>query len=181
MHITETEIKDVKIVEPDVFGDNRGWFMESYSYKKYKDLGIDVEFIQDNRSRTEKKGTLRGLHFQTAPMAQSKLLCCTKGAIMDVAVDLRRNSPTYLKWISVELTEDNKKQIFIPKGFAHGFVTLTDNVEVMYKVDEYYAPENDRSIRFDDPQINVMWGVDDPILSAKDKNAPLLKDSDVNF
>lgn len=181
MHITETEIKDVKIVEPDVFGDNRGWFMESYSYKKYKDLGIDVEFIQDNRSRTEKKGTLRGLHFQTAPMAQSKLLCCTKGAIMDVAVDLRRNSPTYLKWISVELTEDNKKQIFIPKGFAHGFVTLTDNVEVMYKVDEYYAPENDRSIRFDDPQINVMWGVDDPILSAKDKSAPLLKDSDVNF
>lgn len=181
MHITETEIKDVKIVEPDVFGDNRGWFMESYSYKKYKDLGIDVEFIQDNRSRTEKKGTLRGLHFQTAPMAQSKLLCCTKGAIMDVAVDLRRNSPTYLKWISVELTEDNKKQIFIPKGFAHGFVTLTDNVEVMYKVDEYYSPEHDRSIRFDDPQINVMWGVDDPILSAKDKSAPLLKDSDVNF
>lgn len=181
MRIIETEIKDVKIVEPDVFGDNRGWFMESYSYKKYKDLGIDAVFIQDNRSRTEKKGTLRGLHFQTAPMAQSKLLFCTKGAIMDVAVDLRKNSPTYLKWISVELTEDNKKQIFIPKGFAHGFVTLTDNVEVMYKVDEYYSPENDRSIRFDDPQIAVSWGVTDPILSAKDRNAPLLKDSDVNF
>lgn len=181
MHITETEIKDVKIVEPDVFGDNRGWFMESYSYKKYSELGIDTVFVQDNRSRTEKRGTLRGLHFQTAPMAQSKLLCCTKGAIMDVAVDLRKNSDTYLKWISVELTENNKKQIFIPKGFAHGFVTLTDNVEVMYKVDEYYSPENDRSIRFDDPQINVLWGVDNPILSAKDKNAPLLKDSDVNF
>lgn len=181
MQAKNTAIPDVKVVEPDAFGDNRGWFMESYSYKKYKDLGIDVTFVQDNRSRTEKKGTLRGLHFQTNPMAQSKLLCCTKGAIMDVAVDLRKNSPTYLKWISVELNEDNKKQIFIPKGFAHGFVTLTDNVEVMYKVDEYYSPENDRSIRFDDPQINVEWGVSEPILSAKDMNAPFLKDSDVNF
>jgi dTDP-4-dehydrorhamnose 3,5-epimerase len=128
-----------------------------------------------------KKGTLRGLHFQTNPKSQIKLVRCTKGKILDVAVDLREGSPTYKNWIAVELTEENKKQVFIPKGFAHGFLTLTDDAEVQYKVDEYYSPENDRSIRFDDPEIGVVWGIDDPILSEKDLNAPSLKDSDINF
>lgn len=181
MKVTQTKIEDVKIVEPEVFGDNRGWFYESYSLEKLKQGGIDVTFVQDNRSYSQKKGTLRGLHFQKNPMAQSKLLSCTRGEIMDVAVDLRKGSPTYLKWVSVILSEKNKKMIFIPKGFAHGFVTLTDDVEVLYKVDEYYSKENDRSIRFDDESIGVKWDIDSPILSQKDLNAPLLCDSDVDF
>lgn len=181
MKAIQTGLKEVKVVQPDVFGDNRGWFYESYSKQKLKDLGIDVEFVQDNRSYSQKKGTLRGLHFQNNPMAQSKLLSCTRGKIMDVAVDLRKGSPTYLKWVSVILSEENKKMIFIPKGFAHGFVTLTDDVEVLYKVDEYYSKEDDRSIKYDDKSIGVDWDIDNPILSQKDQNAPLLRDSDVNF
>lgn len=181
MKAIQTELKEVKVVQPDVFGDNRGWFYESYSKQKMNDLGIDVEFVQDNRSYSQKKGTLRGLHFQNNPMAQSKLLSCTRGKIMDVAVDLRKGSPTYLKWVSVILSEENKKMIFIPKGFAHGFVTLTDDVEVLYKVDEYYSKEDDRSIRYDDESIGVNWSIEHPILSQKDQNAPLLCDSDINF
>ena len=137
--------------------------------------------MQDNRSRTQHKGTIRGLHCQTNPKAQSKLLTCTRGALFDVAVDIRFGFPSYLKWIGVELTEENKKQFFIPKGCLHGFLTLTDDVEVEYKVDEYYAPENDRSIRFDDPVLGVLWGMQNPILSTKDQNAPLLANSDVRF
>lgn len=155
--------------------------MESYSYEKYAACGIQVRFVQDNRSRTQHKGTIRGLHCQTNPKAQSKLLTCTRGALFDVAVDIRCGSPSYLKWIGVELTEENKKQFFIPKGCLHGFLTLTDDVEVEYKVDEYYAPENDRSIRFDDPVLGVLWGMQNPILSTKDQNAPLLANSDVRF
>lgn len=181
MKIISTEIEDVKIVQPDVFADNRGWFYESYSYKKLKEGGIDAVFVQDNRSFSEKKGTVRGLHFQKAPMAQAKLLSCTKGEILDVAVDIRKGSPTYLKWVAVKLSQENKTMLFIPKGFLHGFVTLTDNVEVMYKVDEYYSKENDRSVRFDDPAIGVNWETDSPILSEKDKKAPLLSESDANF
>ena len=181
MKIIDTDIKEVKIIEPDVFGDNRGWFYESYSYEKFKNLGIDTVFVQDNRSFSEKKGTLRGLHFQKNPSAQTKLVSCTKGELLDVAVDIRKNSPTYLKWVAVKLTAENKKMLYIPKGFLHGFLTLTDNVEVMYKVDEFYCPEDDRSIRFDDPEIGVDWGIENPILSKKDMSAPLLKDSDVRF
>jgi dTDP-4-dehydrorhamnose 3,5-epimerase len=181
MKTIKTELDGVLILEPKVFGDNRGWFMETYSKEKLKDAGIDVEFIQDNQSFSAQKGTLRGLHFQKDPMAQTKLIRCTKGAILDVAVDLHKNSPNYKKWVAVELTEENKRQLYLPKGFAHGFVTLTDNVEVQYKVDEYYAPDCDRSIRFDDAEINVDWKIENPILSNKDLNAPLLKDSDVNF
>lgn len=176
-----TQVKGAVVVEPDVFGDNRGWFMESYSKKKMAEIGIEVEFIQDNRSFSAEKGTLRGLHCQTNPASQSKLLTCTRGEIMDVAVDIRKGSPTYMKWASVILSGDNKKSFFIPKGCLHGFVTLTDDVEVMYKVDEFYSPANDRSIRFDDPDIGVEWGITEPILSKKDISAPLLKDSDVEF
>lgn len=181
MKITATALPEVRIVEPQVFGDNRGWFYESYSYEKLKEAGIDVSFVQDNRSYSKEKGTLRGIHFQKSPMAQSKLITCTRGRILDVAVDLRKGSPDYLKWVSVELNEDNKLMLFIPKGFGHGFVTLTEDVEVLYKVDEYYSKEHDRSIRFDDRAIGVDWGVSEPILSEKDKNAPLLCDSDVDF
>lgn len=177
----ETKLKDAVVIEPQVFGDSRGWFYESYSKQKLAQLGIDADFVQDNRSYSAIKGTLRGLHCQTEPKAQAKLLTCLKGAILDVAVDIREGSPTYMQWTAVELSEENKRMFFIPKGFLHGFVTLTDNVEVSYKVDEYYSPENDRSIRFDDPDIAVEWGVDNPILSAKDENAPYLADSDVKF
>ena len=181
MNIIKTEIEDVLIIELKVFGDNRGWFAETYSKEKFKQLGIDVEFIQDNHSFSAQKGVLRGLHFQQPPMAQTKLVRCTRGEILDVAVDIRQGSPTYKKWVAVKLTEDNKRQLLLPKGFAHGFVTLTDNVEVHYKVDEYYSPENDRGICYDDPEINVDWGIDDPILSEKDMKAPLLADSDTDF
>lgn len=181
MKIIPSEIKDVIIIEPDVFSDDRGWFFESYSKQKYFEAGIKADFVQDNHSRSKQKGTLRGLHFQNNPNSQAKLIRCTQGTVLDVAVDLRPGSATYKKWISVELSAQNKKQIFIPKGFAHGYLTLTDNVEFEYKVDEYYNKDSDRSIRFNDPEIGVDWGITDPILSDKDKNAPLLKDSDINF
>lgn len=181
MRIVETEVKDLYIIEPVVHGDHRGWFYESYSSLGFEKEGIDIVFVQDNHSMSAVKGTLRGLHFQINPKAQTKLVRCTRGAILDVAVDLRVGSPTYLKWKAVELSEENKRQLFIPKGFAHGFLTLTDNAEVQYKVDEFYSPECDRSIRYDDDAIGIDWGEISPILSEKDKNAPLLCDSDVNF
>lgn len=181
MKVTKTKLDGVLIIEPDVFGDHRGWFMESWSKKKYEDVGINVEFVQDNESFTAKKGTLRGIHFQQAPCAQSKLVRVVQGAVLDVAVDLRKNSPTYLQWVAVELSSENKKQFFIPQGFGHGFLTLTDNVQFVYKCDNFYSKEHDRSIRFDDEQIGVDWGVTDPIVSEKDMNAPKVKDSDCNF
>lgn len=181
MKVIDTSIPEVKIIEPTVFGDNRGWFYESYSYEKLKNLGIDTVFVQDNRSYSKEKGTLRGIHFQKTPYAQTKLICCTKGSILDVAIDLRKDSPTYLKWFSTELNEENKRYLYIPKGFGHGFVTLTEDVEVLYKVDEYYNGENDRSIRFDDKQMGIDWGIENPVLSKKDENAPLLCNSDIDF
>jgi dTDP-4-dehydrorhamnose 3,5-epimerase len=181
MNIIKTDIEGVLIVEPKVFGDHRGWFTETYSKEKFKEAGIDIEFIQDNHSFSAQKGTLRGLHFQLNPKAQTKLVRCTKGKILDIAVDIRQGSPTYKKWIAVELSKENKKQLLIPKGFAHGFLTLTDDAEVQYKVDEYYAPECDRSIRFDDPEIGVDWGMTDPILSEKDLKAPWFKACDADF
>ena len=181
MNIIQTELEGVFIIEPKVFGDNRGYFMETYSMQKLKEAGIETVFIQDNQSFSAQKGTLRGLHFQLHPKAQTKLFRCIKGAVLDVAVDLRKASPNYKRWVAVELSEQNKRQLYIPKGFGHGFVTLTENVEVFYKVDEYYAPECDRSIRFDDPEIGVDWKLTQPVLSNKDLCAPLLKDSDINF
>lgn len=181
MELIKTDIKDLYIIEPQIFKDNRGWFMESYSAQKFEEKSIDIKFIQDNHSLSKEKGVLRGLHFQLEPKAQTKLVRCTRGEIYDVAVDLREGSPTYKEWFGTELSAENKKQFLIPKGFAHGFLTLSENTEVQYKVDEYYAPQYDRSIRFDDPEINVDWNIDNPVLSDKDKNAPLLKDSDCNF
>ena len=181
MELIKTNHKDVFIIQPKRFGDHRGWFMETYSYEKLEALGITNKFIQDNQSFSAQKGTLRGLHFQNNPKAQTKLVRCSRGTILDVAVDIRKGSPDYGKWVAVELTADNGKQLLVPKGFAHGFLTLTDDVEVQYKVDEYYAPECDRSIRYDDPDFAVDWGDIEPILSDKDLKAPLAKDCDCNF
>lgn len=185
MKVIETKLPGVLIIEPDVYGDHRGYFMETYSTKKYKEIGIDTTFVQDNMSFSANKGTLRGLHFQNNPMAQSKLVSCTRGKVIDVAVDIRKGSPTYKQWVAVELSAENKKQFFIPKGFAHGFLTVTDNVEFRYKVDNLYSKECDRGIRFDDPSIQVDWGSllngIEPILSDKDKFGPLLDECDYNF
>lgn len=176
-----TNLPGVFILEPKVFGDHRGYFMETYSKKVFEELGITADFVQDNESYTAAKGTLRGIHFQNQPMSQAKLVRVLQGAVMDVAVDLRKGSPTYLQWVAVELSAENKRMFYIPQGFGHGFLTLTDDVKFVYKVDQLYSAENDRSIRFDDPTIGVVWGIDSPILSKKDENAPLLKDSDCNF
>ncbi len=179
MNVTKTKLEGCYIIEPQVFGDYRGWFYESYSKRKLPE--IDVDFVQDNHSYTSQKGTIRGIHFQKAPMAQGKLVRCSRGTVKDVAVDLRSDSPTYKQWIMVELGEENKKMLFLPRGFGHAFISITNDVEFLYKADEYYSPENDRSIRWDDPEINIDWGIENPILSEKDQNAPLLKDSDINF
>lgn len=181
MNKIETKIEGVYIIEPDVFGDERGWFTETYSKTKLSALGVEADFVQDNHSFSAKKGTLRGLHFQNAPHAQTKLIRCTRGSVLDVAVDIRNDSPTYKQWVSVELSAENKRQFLIPKGFAHGFLTLTDNVEFQYKVDNYFNLEADRSLRFDDPEIGVIWDNDEPILSEKDASAPFLKDIDMSF
>ena len=181
MNRIETGLHGVCILEPRVFGDNRGWFTEVYSEKSLADLGIHCRFVQDNHSYTALKGTLRGLHFQNSPMAQAKLVRVTRGAVKDVAVDLRKGSPTYLKWIAVELSAENKRMLFIPRGFAHGFLTLTDDVEFIYKVDNLYDAKLDRSVRYDDPAIQIDWGIFKPVLSQKDLDAPLLEQSDCNF
>ncbi len=181
----ETSIPGVCLIEPQVFGDHRGWFMETYSSKAFADMGITAVFVQDNQSFSAQKGTLRGIHFQNAPMAQAKLVRVTRGAVKDIAVDLRKGSPTYLQWVAVELSAENKRMFFIPRGFGHGFVTLTDDVEFCYKVDNLYSREHDRGIRYNDPAIGVDWGSVleglEPVLSAKDTSSPLLAESDCNF
>ena len=181
MKVQQTGFKGLLVIENDVFGDHRGWFTESYSKRKYKDFGIDMDFVQDNQSYSAQQGTLRGIHFQTNPMAQTKLIRCTRGSITDTVVDLRKGSDTYKQWYSIELSAENQKQLLIPKGFGHAFLTNTPDVEVQYKVDEYYSKVHDRSILYNDPEIGIDWGVKSPILSEKDLNAPLLKNSDANF
>ncbi len=183
MQIEETRLKGVYVVTPRVFGDERGWFMESWSERKWLEAGLKVTFLQDNQSFSKDKGTLRGLHYQLNPMAQAKLVRATRGEIFDVAVDIRKGSPQYGQWYGEILTAANKKQLFIPRGFAHGFITLTDDVEVQYKADNYYAPDCDGNIRYDDPDIAVAWPIKPTILSDKDKNAPSLKDrsAELNF
>lgn len=181
MHIIQTNLNDVYIIEPQLFGDNRGWFMESWSEKKLEDAGLFYHFVQDNHSFSAQKGTLRGLHYQKGEAAQAKIVRCVRGAVLDVAVDMRKGSPTYKKWVSVELSAKNNRQLLIPRGFLHGFVTLTDDVEFLYKADNFYNAQADRNIRWDDPELAVAWEVEHPIVSEKDRNAPLLKDSDINF
>lgn len=181
MKFTQTEIKDVYIVEPAVFGDHRGFFMESWSKRAFEETGLFYDFVQDNHSSSSIKGTLRGIHFQRGDKAQAKLVRCVKGTVLDVAVDLRPSSPTYKKWVAVELSAENKKQLLIPRGFGHAFLTLTDDVEFLYKADNPYAPEADGGVRWNDPELAVDWRIVHPILSEKDSKAPLLKDAVTGF
>lgn len=181
MKITETKLNGVFVLEPIVYQDHRGFFMESYNKQKFHDQGLDLDFVQDNHSLSVQAGTLRGLHYQLHPKAQSKLVRVISGAILDVVVDIRINSPTFGEWIAVELSDTNKKQLLVPKGFAHGFCTLVPNTQVFYKVDEYYSPEHDRGILWNDPSIGIAWPTSNPILSDKDKHHTLLKDAEINF
>ncbi len=179
----KTEIPEVIIVKPRVFKDKRGFFMETYKASEFNKVGIDTDFVQDNHSKSV-KGVLRGLHYQIEPKAQGKLVRCVKGKVFDVAVDIRKGSPTFGKWIGVELSEENKLMLWIPKGFAHGFLVLSDEAEIIYKVSgAEYSPEHERAIFWNDPEIGIKWPIQNftPILSEKDKNAPLLKDAEINF
>jgi len=168
------DIEGLYIITPTVFGDHRGYFMETYNKEDYVAAGIDVDFVQDNQSAS-KQGVLRGLHYQTKH-AQDKLVRVLKGEVFDVAVDLRSGSKTYGQWFGVLLSEENKKQIFIPRGYGHAFVSLTDNTEIEYKTDNYYSAGHDAVILWSDSDLNINWGIDNPVLSEKDKNAPLLKE-----
>ena len=178
MKVIKTAIEDVVIIEPDVFGDSRGYFFESYSQKKFDDQVRPVRFVQDNESKS-KYGVLRGLHFQKGKDAQSKLVRVVKGRVLDVAVDIRKGSPTFGKYVAVELTEDNHRQLFVPRGFAHGFSVLSDEVIFQYKCDNLYAPESEGAIAWNDPDIGIDWQLpaEDVLLSAKDSAHPMLKDA----
>lgn len=176
MDLLKTKLEGVYILIPKVFGDHRGFFMESWSRRMMEEAGLFYDFVQDNHSLSTVKGTLRGLHFQKGDKAQAKLVRCVRGSVLDVAVDLRHDSPTYKQWVGVELSEENKKQLLIPRGFGHGFVTLTDHVEFLYKADNYYAPEADGGVRWNDPDIGVDWGIDQPVLSEKDTRNPFLSE-----
>jgi dTDP-4-dehydrorhamnose 3,5-epimerase len=177
-----TKLEGVYIIKPEVFGDERGWFFESWTERDFEaSARLKITFVQDNHSYSKEKGTLRGIHFQNGEYAQAKLVRCVRGAVLDVAVDLRKGSPTYAEWVSVELSAENKRQFFIPRGFGHAFLTLTEDSEFVYKADNYYDAVSDRSIRHDDPEISVAWPLSNLILSEKDRSAPLLKDSDCSF
>lgn len=178
----KTEIRDLYIIEPQIFGDNRGYFMESYNKKEFVEAGLTMEFVQDNESMST-KGVLRGLHFQTKH-TQGKLVRVTEGSVFDVAVDLRKGSPTFGKWDGVILTADNKKQFYIPEGFAHGFLVLSEVAVFNYKCTDYYATEYDSGVLWNDTDIAVNWpvnGIDEILLSEKDKNQKKLKDLEISF
>lgn len=171
-----TELKDVILVKPKVFGDSRGFFMETYKKSEFFQHGIKTGFMQDNHSKST-KGVLRGLHFQTPPKAQAKLVRCPRGKVFDVAVDIRKDSPDFGKWVGAVLSDENKHMLFIPEGFAHGFVVLSDEAELIYKASDEYSPENDRGIKWNDPDIGIDWGIDfEPLVSEKDAKQPFLKD-----
>lgn len=176
MQVTKTALDGVLIIEPKVFGDARGWFMETWSARKFEAAGLKFNFVQDNQSYSAHRGTLRGLHYQTAPFAQAKLVRCTRGKLLDVAVDIREGSETFAKWVAVELSAENKKQLLIPRGFAHAFLTLTDDVEIQYKADNFYAPMCDGNIRWNDSEIKIEWPFTPRLLAEKDANAPSLRE-----
>lgn len=173
------EIPEVILIKPKIFDDDRGFFFECYKYSDFAQAGITFNFVQDNHSRS-KKGVLRGLHYQLEPKAQGKLVRCIKGKIWDVAVDIRKGSPTFGKWVSVELSENNKFMLWIPPGFAHGFVALEDS-EIIYKCTAEYDPNFDRGILWNDPLIGIKWPIENPLLSEKDKRLPTLKEAENNF
>lgn len=182
MHIQQTDLAGVLIIKPKRFGDHRGFFTETYNRRVYAEIGVDMEFVQDNHSLSAKAGTVRGLHFQTPPHAQSKLVRCGRGAIFDFAVDIRKGSPTYGQWAGYKLSAENGMQLFIPTGFAHGFVTLEPDSEIIYKCSDYYTPEVEGALRWNDPAIGIKWPLKgDAILSDKDAAAPNLADLDSQF
>lgn len=181
MNIIPTKFSQALLFEPTVHGDNRGFFMESYSQRKFDELGITYSFIQDNHSLSSETGVLRGLHYQLNPKAQTKLVRVLVGGVYDVIVDIRKGSPTFGQWQGFILSANNKRQLLVPRGFAHGFCTLVPNTEVLYKVDEYYSPEHDRGVLWNDPALGIDWPTSSPILSDKDMRHPLLQDAELNF
>lgn len=181
MEIVKTAIEDVLILKPKLFRDNRGFFTESYSKRTFEKLGLNYNMIQDNHSLSVQTGTIRGLHYQLDPKAQAKIVRVVAGSIYDVSVDIRRGSPTFGKWVGVKVTAESCDQLLVPKGFAHGFCTLEPNTEVFYKVDEFYAPECDRSIRYDDPEFGIDWPCKEAHLSEKDLAAPFFAEAEINF
>ncbi|MGM0660511.1 MAG: dTDP-4-dehydrorhamnose 3,5-epimerase [Pseudomonadota bacterium] len=182
VQVLTTELPDVMIIEPPRFGDSRGFFSESWNRRRMAEAGIDIDFVQDNHSMSYQPGTLRGLHFQTPPHAQAKLVRCGRGRLYDVAVDIRQGSPTYGAWTGTELSFENGRQLLVPKGFLHGFVTRDPDTEIIYKCSDYYAPDCDAGVRFDDPDIGIDWDLDaDPVLSEKDAAAPRLRDLPAYF
>jgi dTDP-4-dehydrorhamnose 3,5-epimerase len=181
MKFTETAIKGVWIISPVVHEDRRGFFLESFSGAEMAAHGLPSLFVQDNHARSKVSGVLRGLHFQKPPKAQSKLIRVVRGSVYDVVVDLRGKSETCGKWLGITLSEENKEMLFIPKGFAHGYCTLSPDTEFLYKVDEYYSPAHDSGIRWDDPGIGIRWPVASPVISDKDSRLPLLKDIESPF
>ncbi|MBS0124710.1 dTDP-4-dehydrorhamnose 3,5-epimerase [Thetidibacter halocola] len=182
MQIEDTALSGVKILTPQRFGDHRGFFSESWNKARMDAAGLHYDFVQDNHSLSATVGTVRGLHFQSPPHAQAKLVRCGKGQLFDVAVDIRKGSPTYGKWVGVDLSFENGRQLMIPAGFLHGFVTREPDTEIIYKCTDYYAPECDGAVRFDDPDIGIDWGLEgEALLSAKDDAAPFLKDFDSPF
>jgi dTDP-4-dehydrorhamnose 3,5-epimerase len=183
VQVTELKLPGVFELLPKKFGDARGFFSETFSKTALLGAGLPGEWVQDNHSYSAEQGVLRGLHYQSPPKAQDKLVRVVRGSILDVAVDIRRNSPHFGKWVSLLVSAEKWNQIFVPKGFAHGFLTLEPHTEVVYKVTEYYAPAHDRALRWDDPDLAIAWPVQgfEPVLSAKDKIAPLLKDQNTGF
>ena len=179
MRIVPTKITEVVVLEPSVFRDERGYFMETWSRERYAEAGIGATFVQDNLSFS-RQGVLRGLHFQN-PRAQGKLVSVVQGAVFDVAVDLRRDSPTFGEWVGVELSEENHRQMYIPEGFAHGFVVTSETALFSYKCTRVYSPEHERSLRWDDPDVGIEWPIAEPILSTKDKGAPGLREVSEEF
>jgi dTDP-4-dehydrorhamnose 3,5-epimerase len=178
--VSPLALGEVLEVTPPRFGDARGFFCETYNAERFAEAGIDLVFVQDNHSYSAAAGVLRGLHYQLPPRAQDKLVRVVRGAILDVAVDIRRGSPTFGKWVALEITAEKGNQILVPKGFAHGFVTLVDHTEVIYKVTDFYSPDHDRSIRFDDPAIGIDWPLASSlVLSQKDRAAPALDDAEI--
>ena len=182
MKFIKTAIPDVYIIEPSVFGDNRGYFLESFNLEKFEENVYPIKFVQDNESKSS-KGVLRGLHFQKPPFNQAKLVRCIEGRVMDVAVDIRKGSPTYGKHVAVELSGENKRQLFVPRGFAHGFAVLSDSAVFAYKVDNTYAPEFDAGIRWNDKKLNIEWGIEDSevLVSEKDAKLPFYSDFESPF
>lgn len=181
LRLEKTKLEGVHILAPQVFGDERGFFLESWSRKGMEEHGLHYDFVQDNHSSSTVKGTLRGIHFQKGRYAQAKLVRCIKGAVLDVAVDLRPGSDTYGQWVAEELSAENRKQLLIPRGFGHGFLTLTDEVEFLYKADHPYEPREEGSILWSDPTLGIEWGVSQVILSEKDRVAPLLEEVQTKY